>query len=390
MLLGMAGSSTNHVQQLEPQVPNTGIPDENPVISRLKQHITTHGPVSVAEFMETALNDQDGGYYTTHDPFGAAGDFTTSPEISQVFGELIGLWCADTWRNMGAPEAFALIELGPGRGTFMSDALRALRPVPACRAAASLHLVETSPVLREIQQQTLRGENITWHAGLPDFGRTPVIFLASEFLDALPVQQYVKHNGSWCERVVAYDATHDRFCFALDRSKPLSASSFIAHLVQAEEGSVFEFAPEVRSTVSDMAHQLFLSGGAGLIIDYGYTRHATGQTLQAVRWHRPVDPLETPGDCDLTAHVNFQLVAETAEAAGAKIWGPVDQGVFLQKIGIVERANTLLKRANVAQAHDIRTAVTRLIAPAEMGTLFKVMAMTDHRLAHLAGFESDS
>lgn len=386
----MNGSSTDRVPQPESQPPRGTIPDENPLIARLKQRIAVHGPVSVAEFMKTALGDQNGGYYTTRDPFGAAGDFTTSPEISQVFGELIGLWCADTWRAMGSPRAFALIELGPGRGTLMSDALRALKQVPACLAAASLHLVETSPVLREIQQKTLEGENISWHTGLPDLGRIPVIFLANEFLDALPVQQYVKHNGSWCERVVAYDANHDRFCFALDRSKHLPAGPFTRHLVDAEEGSVFEFSPEARTAVADMAHQLFLKGGAGLIIDYGYTRHATGQTLQAVRKHRPVDPLETPGDCDLTAHVNFQLVAETAQAAGAKAWGPVDQGVFLQKIGILERANTLLKRANVVQAHDIRTAVTRLIAPAEMGALFKVMALSDKRITHLAGFESDS
>lgn len=389
MPLGMNGSQTDQVARPDSPDVNTTNPDENPLIAQLKDRISAHGPISVAEFMQTALSDQDGGYYTTRDPFGAAGDFTTSPEISQMFGELIGLWCADTWRAMGSPKAFALIELGPGRGTLMSDALRAMRQVPACRAAASLHMVETSPVLREIQQQTLQGENISWHRELPDLGRTPVIFLANEFLDALPVQQYVKHNGAWSERVVAYDADHDRFCFGLDRSKRLPSGPFTRHLVTAEDGSVFEFSPEVRSAVADMAHQLFLSGGAGLIIDYGYTRHATGQTLQAVRKHRPVDPLDTPGDCDLTAHVNFQLVAETAEAAGAKVWGPIDQGVFLQKIGILERAGILLKRANVAQAHDIRTAVNRLIAPAEMGALFKVMALSNQRVTQLAGFETD-
>lgn len=385
----MNGSQTDQVARPDASDTPPAVPDENPLIARLKDRISTHGPISVAEFMKTALGDQEGGYYTTRDPFGVAGDFTTSPEISQIFGELIGLWCADTWHAMGSPKAFALIELGPGRGTLMSDALRALRHVPACRAAASLHMVETSPVLREIQQETLRGENISWHRDLPDLGQTPVIFLANEFLDALPVHQYVKHNGSWSERVVAYDAAHDRFCFGLDRSRRLPPGPFTRHLVSAEDGSVFEFSPEVRSAVADMADRILGNGGAGLIIDYGYTRHATGQTLQAVRKHRPVDPLDTPGDCDLTAHVNFQLVAETAEAAGAKAWGPVDQGIFLQKIGIIERANTLLKRANVVQAHDIRTAVNRLIAPAEMGALFKVMALSDPRITQLAGFEPD-
>jgi NADH dehydrogenase [ubiquinone] 1 alpha subcomplex assembly factor 7 len=363
---------------------------ENPVIARLKHRIRHNGPISVAEFMQTALGDADGGYYTTRDPFGAAGDFTTSPEISQVFGELIGLWCADTWQKMGAPAAFALIELGPGRGTLMADALRALHMVPACRAAASLHLVETSPVLREIQQTTLRGENIIWHSELPDLGRTPAIFIANEFLDALPVQQFIKLEGQWCERVVTLDDTHDRFCFGIHRRHKLPARDVTQHLKEAEDGSIFEHAPAVQSLVSDLSHQLFRNGGAGLIIDYGYTRHEIGQTLQAVRKHRPVDPLDTPGDSDLTAHVNFQLVTETAHSAKTKVWGPVDQGVFLQRLGIAERMNTLLKRANVVQAHDIRTAVTRLIAPAEMGILFKVLAITDDRISHLAGFETDS
>lgn len=390
----MNGSTTDHPAQAAPQAPAGAEPDtraaDNPLVARLKARIAATGHVSVAEFMKTALGDKDGGYYTTRDPFGAAGDFTTAPEISQVFGELIGLWCVDTWRAMGSPRAFALIELGPGRGTLMSDVLRALRQVPECRAAANIHLVETSPVLRELQQNTLRGENITWHASFPDHGRTPVIFLANEFLDALPVEQYVKHRSNWCERVVAHDTVHDRFCFAIDRSKRLPLGAITRQLAQAEEGEIFEFAPAVREFVSDMAHQVFLYGGAGLIVDYGYTRHATGQTLQAVRRHRPIDPLESPGECDLTAHVDFQLVGETARNAGAKTWGPVDQGVFLQRIGIIERANILLKRANISQAHNLRTGVTRLIAPAEMGTLFKVMAMTDQRLTSLAGFETDS
>lgn len=390
----MNGSSTNSLGEAAHRNPTATDPGAeiaaNPVVDRLKSRIAAAGHISVAEFMNSALSDQDGGYYTTRDPFGAVGDFTTAPEISQVFGELIGLWCADTWRAMGSPRAFALIELGPGRGTLMSDALRAMRQVPECRAAASIHLVETSPVLREIQQQALQGENITWHSNFPDLGRTPVIFLANEFLDALPVEQYVKHDGNWCERVVAHDETHDRFCFAIDRAKRLPLGAITRQLAQAEEGAIFEYAPAVRDFVSDMAHQIFLNSGAGLIVDYGYTQHATGQTLQAVRKHRPVDPLERPGDCDLTAHVDFQLVGETAQNAGAKTWGPVDQGVFLQRIGILERANILLKRANVSQAHHLRTAVARLIAPAEMGTLFKVMAMSDLRLSSLAGFDSDS
>ena len=376
----------------DPLAPNKAGPAaaKNPVTLRLTQRIRCDGPISVAEFMETALGDADGGYYTTRDPFGAAGDFTTSPEISQVFGELIGLWCANTWQNMGAPTDFALIELGPGRGTLMADALRALRMVPACRAAARLHLVETSPVLRQIQQTTLRGENITWHTELPDLGGAPAIFIANEFFDALPVQQFIKSDGQWCERVVTLDDTHNRFCFDINRRHRLPAQDVTQQLKDAKDGAIFEYAPAVQSMVSDLSLQLLENGGAGLIIDYGYTHHSIGQTLQAVRKHRLIDPLDTPGDCDLTAHVDFQLVAETARAAGTKCWGPIDQEVFLKKLGIIERMNTLLTRANVIQAHNIRTAVTRLIAPAQMGTLFKVLAITDDRILHLAGFETDS
>ena len=385
----MIGSTPKPENPNPPDAEPASPAPDNPVFARLKERIVRDGPVSVATFMKTALSDPEGGYYTTRDPFGAAGDFTTSPEISQMFGELVGLWCIDTWQNLGAPGAFALVELGPGRGTLMSDALRAMQQVPACGAAASIHLVETSPTLREIQQTTLRGANVTWHDSLPDLGRTPTIFLANEFLDALPVHQYVRMSGQWCERVVAYDRSRDRLCFALDRTSGLPIGDMARHLAHAEDGDTFEYSPAVRSMVSDIAHRLFLNRGAALIVDYGHTHHATGLTMQAVRRHRPIDPLDSPGECDLTAHVDFQLVADTARATGAKVFGPVDQGTFLQRLGIVERANHLLKRANVSQAHDIRTALNRLVSPKEMGVLFKTMTLTDQRLSAVAGFPAD-
>ncbi|MBO6783142.1 MAG: SAM-dependent methyltransferase [Alphaproteobacteria bacterium] len=385
----MIGSTPNPGNPPPPEAGDAPDTPGNPVFGRLRERILRDGPVSVATFMQTALSDPDGGYYTTRDPFGVAGDFTTSPEISQMFGELVGLWCVDTWQKLGAPGAFALVELGPGRGTLMADALRAMQQVPACRSAASVHLVETSPTLREIQQRTLHANNVTWHTGLPDLGRTPTIFIANEFLDALPVNQYVKRDGRWCERVVAFDHERERLCFALDRTSGLPAGSVARELSGTRDGDTFEYSPSVRATVSDIAYHLFLNRGAALIIDYGHTRHATGLTMQAVRRHRPIDPLELPGDCDLTAHVDFQLVAETARAARTKVFGPVDQGAFLQRLGIVERANALLKRANVSQALDIRAALNRLISPKEMGVLFKVMAIGDEQIEHLAGFPAD-
>jgi len=382
----MIGSTPNPETPAPADGPDALAVPENPVVSRLRERILTSGPVSVATFMQIALSDADGGYYATRDPFGAAGDFTTAPEISQMFGELVGLWCVDTWQSMGSPDAFALVELGPGRGTLMSDALRAMQQVPACSAAADVHLVETSPALRDIQQTTLHGRNVIWHDALPDLDRTPTIFLANEFLDALPVHQYVRANGQWCERMVGFDRTRERFCFALDRSSRPPPGALGSELADAQEGDTFEYSPDVRTAVSDMADRIFINGGAGLIVDYGHTQRATGLTLQAVRRHRPVDLLDLPGDCDLTAHVDFQLAREAAVAAGVQAFGPVDQGVFLQRLGIVERAGQLLKPANVSQAHDIRTALNRLVAPSEMGVLFKVMALAGAGQPRPSGF----
>ncbi len=382
----MIGSTPNPETPLPSDEPNALAAPENPVVARLRERILAQGPVSIATFMQIALSDAEGGYYATRDPFGAAGDFTTAPEISQMFGELVGLWCVDTWQGMGSPGAFALVELGPGRGTLMSDTLRAMQQVPACRAAAVIHLVETSPALREIQQTTLRGRNVTWHTSMPDLGRTPTIFLANEFLDALPVHQYVRANGQWCERMVAFDLSRERFCFALDPSRRPPPGALGPELADAQDGDTFEFSPDVCASVADMAQRISVNGGAGLIVDYGHTKRATGLTLQAVRRHRPVDPLDLPGDCDLTAHVDFQLARDTAAAAGTQVFGPIDQGVFLQRLGIVERAGQLLKRANVSQAHNIRTALNRLVAPSEMGVLFKVMALARAGQPRPAGF----
>ncbi|MFT5489255.1 MAG: NADH dehydrogenase [ubiquinone] 1 alpha subcomplex assembly factor 7 [Alphaproteobacteria bacterium] len=366
-----------------------------PVVRRLTGLISERGPISVAAFMEIALGDPDGGYYATRDPFGVDGDFTTAPEISQMFGELIGLWCVDTWQRIGAPEAFALIELGPGRGTLMADALRALSGLPACRAAARIHLVENSPTLRDAQQKTLRDHDVTWHDGVPAPGDTgwgglPAIFLANEFLDALPVRQFVKTADAWHERLVDHEPAADVFAFTPSGTSTPDGPNALRLLADASEGDVLEESPAVVSVVGDIAAHIAAHGGAALFIDYGHRRTAVGETLQAVRQHRPIDPLEAPGTCDLTAHVDFQRVAETAAVAGVRSVGPLDQGVFLQRLGIRERADVLRQKADDRQTRDLNAALTRLIGPAEMGTLFKVMALSEKRIELLAGFDSRS
>tara|TARA_R110002110_G_scaffold376568_2_gene586781 strand:+ start:291457 stop:292554 length:1098 start_codon:yes stop_codon:yes gene_type:complete len=361
----------------------------HPVVRRLTRLISERGPISVAEFMEIALGDPDGGYYATHDPFGVDGDFTTAPEISQMFGELIGLWCADTWQRIGAPAAFTLIELGPGRGTLMADALRSIASLPDCLAAARIHLVENSPTLQAAQQKALHGQDVTWHEALPDLGAVPAIFIANEFLDALPVRQFVKTGDAWRERLVDYDRAADVFAFTPGMATP-DGPHADRLLAEAAEGDIFEQSPAVISVIGDIAAHIAAHGGAALFIDYGHRRTAIGETLQAVRQHRPIDPLEAPGTSDVTAHVDFQCVGEGAGDHGLRSLGPLDQGTFLQRLGIRERADILRQKADERQTRDLNAALTRLIGPSEMGTLFKVMALSEKRVELLAGFDSQS
>lgn len=361
-----------------------------PVVRRLTRLISERGPISVAEFMEIALGDPEGGYYATRDPFGVDGDFTTAPEISQMFGELIGLWCADSWQRIGAPDEFALVELGPGRGTLMSDALRAITGLPACHAAARIHLVENSPTLRKAQQAALRGQDVTWHDALPTLDGLPAIFVANEFLDALPVRQFVKTDDGWRERLVDHDPEADKLTFSPTGASVPEGPNAARLLADAADGDIFEESPAVVAVVGAIAAHIAAHGGTALFVDYGHRRTAVGETLQAVRRHRPIAPLDAPGTSDVTAHVDFQRVGEAASTAGVRCLGPLDQGVFLQRLGIRERAEALRQNADERQARDLNAALTRLIGPTEMGTLFKVMALSEQRIELLAGFDSQS
>ena len=354
------------------------------------QRIRATGPLTVAEFMAEALQHPKLGYYATRDPLGAAGDFVTAPEISQVFGELIGLWCADVWARMGRPDPVLLVELGPGRGTLMADALRALAVAPDFRRALRLHLVETSPALRSAQAKALAPAQPTWHEHLDQIPRGPALVIANEFLDALPVRQFERRSDGWHERRVGLAADTQMLAFVLDPAPSASAALLPRSLDDAPEGSVAEVCPAALGLATDLARRVATAGGAALLVDYGHVASACGDTLQAVRQHRYHPVLESPGDADLTAHVDFQAFADAARAAGARVCGPVTQGDFLRSLGIEVRARQLLANAPPEIRATIESGVRRLIDGTEMGTLFKVLAVLHLDLPIPAGFPASA
>ena len=350
----------------------------------IKALIAAEGPISVERYMELALTHPENGYYMGRDPFGAAGDFTTSPEISQMFGELLGLWAAETWVAMGRPNPVRVVELGPGRGTLMSDALRAARIVPDFRAALDVTLVEASTTLAEIQYETLltSGAPIAWHPSLSEVPEGPMILIANEFLDALPVRQYVRSAGRWRERLVGLDSA-GQLAFDIARE----GEPYI--LAKADEGDILEVNPSAHRLMFELSTRLGRQRGVGLFIDYGHGVTSVGDTLQALRAHRMVDPLVDPGEADLTAHVDFAAMARSARAGGCAVYGPIDQGDFLRAIGIDARTRALADRAPPERVEEFELARQRLVGKSagEMGALFKVMAVANRSLPPPPGFE---
>ncbi len=356
-----------------------------PLLDILRRRIAAGGPVTVAEYMAEALGHPRHGYYTTRDPLGAAGDFTTAPEISQMFGELLGLWCAECWQRMGRPDPVVLAELGPGRGTLMADALRAARVVPAFRSALRVHLVETSPTLRVAQAAALGRAGLdhppAWHDSLAGLPEAPLLGIANEFFDALPIRQFQRTAAGWRERLIDWDEANRHLRFVLSARPDPAALLIDRGLAAAPVGAIAEIGLTGRALAAELGRRMVESGGAALIVDYGYERPAAAETLQAVRRHKTVDPLAEPGEADLTAHVDFAALAAAARAAGAVVTGPVAQGEFLARLGIGQRAAMLKRNAAAAQAAEIDAALARLIAPDQMGALFKVLAMTAPGLA---------
>lgn len=333
--------------------------------------------------MRLALTEPGIGYYATRDPLGAAGDFITAPEISQMFGEMIGLWCVDLWERWGAPDPFLLIEAGPGRGTLMADALRAARVRPAFLQAMRLHLVEISAPLRAEQARRLGGFAPTWHDDLAALPSGPTILVGNEFLDALPIHQFVMTEQGWCERAITILGDELRWTdmptgIEMDRLRPEHQ--------RAKPGDVAETCPAAFALVAALARRFQEMPGVALFIDYGPARSGLGDTLQALSGHRPADPLRDAGSADLTAHVDFAAIAEAARQAGAMAFGPVTQGQFLQTLGIEQRAAMLAAKAGAEDRAAIASALHRLIAPQQMGSLFKALAITSPGLSNLAGF----
>jgi len=336
--------------------------------------IAATGPISLARFM----GESNGRYYAGRDPLGAAGDFVTAPEISQMFGELVGLWLADMWDRAGRPDGALYVELGPGRGTLARDALRAMAQAGL---APEVHLVESSPELRRLQAQAI--PRARFHAdltGVPDSG--PMLLVANEFLDALPVRQLVRTAAGWREVMVA---TGEAGAFVLAAGdRPMDAAVPEGQR-EADEGTVIETCPGAAAVVAEAAGRLARQGGAALFVDYGHCVPRTGSTLQAVRSHRKVDPLALPGEADLTAHVDFATLAGVARAHGARWLGTVPQGDWLLTLGIEARA-AALARSSPQRGEALASEVERLTAPEQMGELFKVMALAAADWPDGAGF----
>jgi SAM-dependent MidA family methyltransferase len=363
-----------------------GVP---PLEAEIRRLITIAGPMPVSHYMTLCLTHPEYGYYMMRDPLGTAGDFTTAPEISQMFGELIGLWIASVWRRMGSPENVRLVELGPGRGTMMADAIRAARVMPGFLETLSIHLVEISSAFERRQRQTLGGLDlpIEWHRTLPDVPNGPSIVVANEFFDALPMNQAVKKRGAWHERRIEIDpAGNLAFTIAPDPT-PHFTITVPAKLRKAPEGSIYEW--RSNHWILDLARRIVRDGGAGLIIDYGHTESGVGDTFQAVQAHGFTDPLTSPGVVDLTAHVDFQALALDAETMGACIHGPIEQAEFLNRMGIDTRGQALKAVATGEKAAEIDAARLRLTAggPTGMGTLFKVLGLSHPSVDPLPALE---
>jgi NADH dehydrogenase [ubiquinone] 1 alpha subcomplex assembly factor 7 len=337
--------------------------------------------------MAMALHDPADGYYARNHPIGAAGDFTTAPEISQIFGELLGLWCALCWEQLGRPDSFVLAELGPGRGLLMADLLRAAATVPRFRRALRLYLVEVSPVLRAEQQRRLAAAEPVWLERADALPSGPMLLVANEFLDALPIRQFVRVGGGWAERLVMFDGAGE-LAFANGPESPAAAL-----LVPEEQrrsappGAIVERSPAALALAAFLGRRFAREPGAALFVDYGEFPSRPESTLRALRRHRAAPVLSRPGSADLSADVDFAAFLEAVRAAGGEIHGPMTQGRFLKALGAEARLAKLCARASPAQRRPLEGGLARLLDPAAMGERFKVMAVTTPGFAAPAGFD---
>ena len=350
------------------------------LIARIRES----GPITVADYMAECLMHPEFGYYTTRDPLGAAGDFTTAPEISQMFGELLGLALAQCWLDQGRPDPFTLAELGPGRGTLMADILRAARAVPGFSEAAAVHLIEASPALRKVQQETLQGHSPRWLNRVEELPEDrPLFAVANEFFDALPVRQFLRQGDGWSERLVGVQ--DGALAFGLGAAAPQPALEH--RLEDTRAGDMVEICAPAPQIVAELASRIAARGGAALIVDYG-DWHSLGDTLQAVRAHERADVLTEPGQADLTAHVDFEPLGASARAAGCRHSRLCPQGVFLERLGITARAQALARGLSGTALEEVVQAHRRLTHPEEMGNLFKVLGLYPAQAAPPPGLDA--
>ena len=336
---------------------------------QIDTQIRETGPMSIATYMGLCLSHPRHGYYTTGRPIGAAGDFITAPEISQMFGELIGFFFVNLWQQMGQPTSFTLLELGPGRGTLMQDALRAASKAEGFENALHLQLFESNEILKGEQGKRLNAYSPYWSSEIDAVSEDPIFVVANEFFDALPIKQFIKTDDGWHERLVGLK--DDVRTFGLSPT-PIAESAAPEAVHGAFPGEVLELSAAAAEAMQRIARKVALQGGAILAIDYGYGATQTGETLQAVKDHAFADPLEAPGEADISSHVNFEVLAAAAKSTGLAVPPLATQGDWLLKLGLGERARKLAK-ANPNEAGNIARAIERLTSPDQMGTLFKVL-----------------
>lgn len=353
-----------------------------PLVEKLLSRIAATGPMTLAEFMEVCLLDPEHGYYATRDPLGRAGDFTTAPEISQMYGELIGLALAQSWLDQGAPTLFTLAEAGPGRGTLMADILRATRGIDGFHAAMRIVLIEASPTLRARQAETLSDYTPAWIEQVDDLPKRPLWFVANEFFDALPIRQFMRDGAGWAETVIT---TRDgQLAFA--RAAPTAVRALEHRLSDTQDGDIVETCAAAIPVAATIGHRIATHGGAAIIADYGDWR-SLGDTFQAVKDHAITDPLIAPGEADLTAHVDFEKLAHAFAPAQATPLTP--QGEFLERLGIAARAQALAARLQGDALSTHIAAYRRLTHPDEMGTLFKILALSPPNAPPVPGTATD-
>ena len=352
-----------------------------PLAQKIKSLISAHGPISVTDYFALCLADPEHGYYRTRNPFGRDGDFVTAPEVSQLFGEMLGIFMINTWQRHGEPRDVRLVEIGPGRGTMMADMLRVIsRAAPDLYETATVHLVETSALLKLTQMETLssHGDKVSWHESFDGVPEGFTLLAANELFDAIPIRQFVKTQNGFRERMVGLDEQG-----GLRLALAPGATPFASVLPDAGEGAEAELSEAGRSLAAAIGARIARDGGWALIVDYGLESAGRAASLQAVRGHQGAGILDRPGETDLSAHVDF---AALTAASGVASFGPVGQGDFLRRLGLAERAQALKRHAKADQADAIDAASARLIAPDQMGTLFRVLALGDGRSAPPAGF----